>query len=91
MQYGIDKSVSSKDLYRKYCDWCDDNAYDAFKQRTFSEFLIANQKKYGFRYDCNIINSSGHRVRGFKGIDIHNNAGLCGQWQEVPSDDLPFI
>ncbi len=65
-----EKSISSKALYMKYCGWCDDNAYDALRQRSFSEYLIANQAKYGIEIDTHHILPSGQRVRGFKGIGL---------------------
>ena len=63
-----DLSCSSRDLYRTYCTWCDDNACAPLKQRSFSEFLISNQEKYSLRYNNCIRNDAGRRVCGFTGI-----------------------
>ena len=39
-----DMSVSSKELYAVYSLWCDENGLVPMKQRTFSDFLVANPK-----------------------------------------------
>ncbi len=70
VQFGPEYSVSSKDLYDGYYKWCIANAYDPFKQRTFSDFMIANLEKYHLKSDGNLKNAAGQRVRGFKGIGL---------------------
>ena len=61
-------SISSLELYQVYLVWCQENACTPLKQRSFSDYLITNQKKYGLEYNNNQSNSAGRRVRGFKGI-----------------------
>ena len=67
-------SISSFELYQVYLVWCQENACTPLKQRSFSDYLITNQKKYGLEYNNNQSNAAGRRVRGFKGIAA--NIGL---------------
>ena len=89
VRFGPEYSVSSKELYEGYYRWCIANAYDPFKQRTFSDFMIANLEKYHLRYDYNLKNDSGRRVRGFKGIGVVTgyHPAVSGGWQEVETDE----
>jgi putative DNA primase/helicase len=64
-----DYSVSSKDLYEIYKMWCEENSMTPLKARSFTDGLIANQKRYGLEHCNNITNSSGRRVWGFMGIE----------------------
>ena len=44
--------------------WCDENNMTLFKQRSFSECLIANERRYNLEYCNNVTNAAGRRVRG---------------------------
>ena len=68
VRFGPGLSISSKDLYRVYCVWCDENAFSPVRPRSFSDFLIANQKKYDIEPNNRQLNAAGQRVRGFSGI-----------------------
>ena len=68
IQLGPGFSISSQDLYGVYCLYCKENGLVPLKQRSFSDFLIANQKKYGIEANNNQTNAAGRRVRGFAGI-----------------------
>lgn len=59
--------ISSRELYRIYRQWCDDNAITALSARTFAAHLIGNQSEYRIEYS-NRINVDGRFVRGFVGI-----------------------
>ena len=65
-----DLSISSRDLYTEYCRWCGDNAYDPLRQRSLSDFMMANRDRYGLTSTNNLILANGRRVRGFKGIGL---------------------
>ena len=64
-----DCSISSKDLYAIYKMWCDENNMIPFKQRSFSECLIANERRYNLEHCNNVTNAAGRRVWGFMGIE----------------------
>ena len=93
VRMGDGLTVSSRELYRAYCAWCDENAYTPIKGRSFSDFMVANMQKYRLGYNYNVINSLGHRVRGFSGIGLgsHFPSVYSGQWQEVRPDENPFV
>ena len=85
-------SISSKELYQVYCIWCEENAWVPIKPRSFSDFLVANQKKYGIEHNNNQTNAAGRRVRGFKGIGavIHLPMETADHWQKAWPADNPF-
>jgi putative DNA primase/helicase len=85
-------SISSKELYQVYCIWCEENAWVPIKPRSFSDFLVANQKKYGIEHNNNQTNAAGRRVRGFKGIGavIHLPMETVDHWQKAWPADNPF-
>lgn len=86
-------SVSAKELYAVYCIWCEDNGFTPIKPRSFSEFLIANQKKYGIEHTNDVYNLEGRRVWGFKGIKPLIDTGLRSRngLQRVYPKDNPFV
>ena len=85
-------SISSKELYQVYCVWCEENAWVPIKPRSFSDFLVANQKKYGIEHNNNQTNAAGRRVRGFTGIGavIHLPMETVDHWQKAWPADNPF-
>ena len=85
-------STSSQELYRIYQIWCEENALPALKPRSVSDFLIANQKKYGIEYTNNATNSAGRRVRGFKNIKAVLRLPMETKdgWQKAWPEDNPF-
>ena len=54
--------ISAKELYKIYSIWCEENNFSPLKQRSFSDFLIGNQKKYGIEHNNNQTNAAGRRV-----------------------------
>ena len=62
------------------------------KQRSVSDFLIANQKKYGIEANNNQTNAAGRRVRGFSGIGavLRLPMETVDHWQKAWPDDNPF-
>ena len=63
-------SVSSRALYERYRDWCDDNASPALSDRTFLEYLKSNCGTLGITYSNNISIGNGRYARGFRGIRL---------------------
>jgi len=64
----VGAAISSKDLYEIYKMWCEDNSMMPLKARSFSDFVVANQSKYGLEHCNRITNLAGRRVWGFIGI-----------------------
>ncbi len=85
--------VSSQELYEIYTVWCRENGFSPLKSRSFSEFLIANQKRYGIEHSNNLTNIVGRRVWGFIGIEPILKLPLrtADGWQRVTSEDNPFV
>ena len=85
--------VGSQELYEIYTVWCRENGFSPLKNRSFSEFLIANQKKYSIEHSNNLTNLVGRRVWGFIGIEPVLKLPLrtADGWQRDYSDDNPFV
>ncbi len=73
-----DCSVSSRELYGIYQMWCEENNLIPLKRRSFSDAVIANQKKYNLEYCNNVTNSAGRRVWGFMGIEAIAKSNISG-------------
>lgn len=67
--FAEDKSITSKDLYEIYKLWCEENALSPMSSRSLSDFLIANENRYGIKSSNNVYNREYRRVRGFIGIE----------------------
>lgn len=80
-----DASISSKDFYKIYQMWCEENSLTPLKSRSFSDAMVTNAKKYHLEHTNKITNSAGRRVWGFTGVesvlkpDIHGfyDASQC--------------
>ena len=85
--------VGSQELYEIYTVWCRENGFSPLKNRSFSEFLIANQKKYSIEHSNNLTNLVGRRVWGFTGIKpvLRLPLRTADGWQRDCPDDNPFI
>lgn len=85
--------VGSQELYEIYTVWCRENGFSPLKNRSFSEFLIANQKKYSIEHSNNLTNLVGRRVWGFTGIEpvLRLPLRTADGWQRDCADDNPFI
>ena len=92
VELGSKVGVSSKELYAVYCIWCEDNGFTPIKSRSFSDFLVANAKKYGLEHTNDIYGLEGRRVWGFKGIKPLIDSGLRtrGGMQRVFPKDNPY-
>ena len=69
-RYDLFGSASSRALYARYRDWCDDNASPALSDRTFWEYLRTNARTLGLTYSNAIQISGGKTARGFRGIRL---------------------
>lgn len=56
--------------------WCDENVEIPVRPKTFTAILSENANRYGIRYDTNISNQAGRRVRGYNGIKKFANVPL---------------
>lgn len=65
----VDASISSKDFYKIYLLWCEENSLTPLKARSFSDAMVANAKKFHLKHTNKIINSAGRRVWGFTGVE----------------------
>ena len=88
-----DFTISSKELYAIYRMWCEENALVPLKARSFSDYLVENEKKYNLEHNNKVTNAAGRRVWGFWGIEalvkpnINENMGdslhtYVPEWQE---------
>lgn len=62
------RSITARELYDIYQDWCYKSAEKARTPYTFTRFLHDNEKKYGIKYSENTRDADGKRARGFIGI-----------------------
>ena len=71
----VNTTATSRNLYRVYCRWCEDNADKPMSARSFSGYLKENERKYQIRYSTNIPSGNGKSARGFQGIhtQIHGD------------------
>lgn len=67
--FAEEKSITSKELYEIYKLWCEENALPSMSSRSLSDFLIANENKYGIKSSNNVYNKEHRRVRGFIGME----------------------
>ena len=83
------RTISSKELYRIYTFWCEENAFPVLKLRTVSDYLVAHSKQYDIIHTNNILNLQGRRVWGFKGIGaaIQLSDSWQKTWMETPFDE----
>ena len=62
-------SISSKEFYDIYKQWCEDNACHSVSAIRFSAELRQNDRRYNLEATNNIYLPGGRRVRGFVGIE----------------------
>ena len=84
--------IGSQELYEIYTIWCKENGFSPLKSRSLSDYLIANQKKYGIEHTNNITNPVGRRVWGFTGIQAVMSlpAKVTENWKRDDSVYTPF-
>lgn len=60
--------ITCENLMMLYEYWCRMNAETPLKRTSVINYLKSNSDKYGIRYNFNVINDRGKRVRGFDGM-----------------------
>ena len=74
--FGPDQTSTTKAIYRVYKQWCEDNFYDPFKEKTFSNQLAKLAKHYGME-PCNRIPvGHGKFNRGYRGVSVRLDPGV---------------
>ena len=70
INFKADATVSSRDLYATYQQWCEDNATHALSQKALTSFLRQSEHKYNLEYTNKVSIGSGRLARGFWGIEL---------------------
>ena len=68
-RFKADYSISSKEFYDIYKQWCEDNACHSVSAIRFSAELRQNDRRYNLEATNNIYLPGGRRVRDFVGIE----------------------
>ena len=68
--FKADATVSSRDLYATYQQWCEDNATHALSQKALTSFLRQSEHKYNLEYTNKVNIGGGRLARGFWGIEL---------------------
>ena len=68
-RFKADYSISSKEFYDIYKQWCEDNVCHSVSAIRFSAELRQNDRRYNLEATNNIYLPGGRRVRGFVGIE----------------------
>ena len=71
--YRPEGQISSRELYRVYRQWCEDNVTPPQSARGFVGWLIENQGGYGISYTNRICLPTGRMVRGFVGVEAERS------------------
>lgn len=69
-RFKADATVSSRDLYTTYQQWCEDNATHALSQKSLTGFLRQSEHKYNLEYTNKVSIGAGRLARGFWGIEL---------------------
>ena len=69
-RFKADATVSSRDLYSTYQQWCEDNATHALSQKSLTGFLRQSEHKYNLEYTNKVNIGAGRLARGFWGIEL---------------------
>ena len=69
-RFKADATVSSRDLYATYQQWCEDNATHALSQKSLTGFLRQSEHKYNLEYTNKVSIGAGRLARGFWGIEL---------------------
>ena len=72
--FGHDQTSTTKAIYYAYCQWCDDNFYEAFKKSTFEKKFRKVAEKFGIKPKT-VHTLEGKDARGYEGVSIRLNLG----------------
>lgn len=70
LHFGEGLCATSRQLYRAYRDWSEDNGFEILAQGRFNVLLREQAESFRLRYDNNIPAGNGRRVRGYRGVGI---------------------
>lgn len=76
IQYEPNTSSTTRQLYRTYLRWCEDNADKPLAEKTFGNTLRQSERKWGIAYDKNLDIGYGKRARGYRGVHTLVNADI---------------
>lgn len=76
IQYEPNTSATTRQLYRTYLRWCEDNADKPLAEKTFGNTLRQSERKWGIAYDKNLDIGYGKRARGYRGVHTLVNADI---------------
>ena len=65
-------SIPTADLYVIYKHWCEDNAIKPLPSKAFTRAMNRYADLYHLEYDNHVMNRSGKRVNGFRGIKAYS-------------------
>ena len=68
IRFAQEESISFRQLYEIYLDWCTDNGTRGLSRQSFAQYLNQNQQSLGITYSRTVPLSPGRRVRGYQGI-----------------------
>jgi len=68
IQYEPNTSATTRQLYRAYLRWCEDNADKPLAEKTFGNTLRQSERKWGIAYDKNLDIGHDKRARGYRGV-----------------------
>ena len=70
--FEIGTRTTSKNLYRAYRIWCDENVETPVSETSFIKTFktVATAKHYPIKHNQNIPNEEGRKVRGFDGVHV---------------------
>ena len=65
--------ITSRDFYRLYRYWCEDNQLEPLNSRIFSSYLCQNLKRYGLERSNHVPMGMGRLVRGYRGAVVRGD------------------
>ena len=68
-RFKSDTEISPTDFYAIYTLWCSENSEKPLAPRSFSSYIIQQEKDYNLEYSNNVMDQGKRRVRGFWGIE----------------------
>lgn len=70
LRFDSESCATSRQLYRAYRDWSEDNGFETMPQGRFNVLMREHGDRFRLRYDNNIPAGNGHRVRGYRGLCV---------------------
>ena len=70
LHFAADACAASRQLYRAFRDWSEDNGFEPMSQGRFNVMLREQAPLFHLRYDNNIPAGNSQRVRGYRGVCV---------------------